>query len=180
MGNRISKVYTRTGDDGSTGIADGSRVSKDSALISAIGEVDELNAVIGVLRAENLPQAYDAALLKIQNELFTLGGELAMPAYQVIGGKHINHLEQQLDEWNAELEPLKEFILPAGKRAVALCHQARTVCRRAERSLITLDRESTIRGELIQYLNRLSDHLFVASRSLAHHDGISEVYWGKD
>jgi len=180
MGNRITKVYTRTGDDGSTGMADGSRVNKDSTVIVAIGEVDELNALIGVLRAESLPQAFDTALLNVQNELFTLGGELAMPAYQVINEQYINNLEQRIDEWNAVLEPLKEFILPAGNRAIALCHQARTVCRRAERSLVTLGHENAIRGELIQYMNRLSDYLFVAARALAHQNGIAEVYWNKN
>ena len=180
MGNRISKVYTRTVDDGTTGMADGSRVKKSSVVIAAIGEVDELNAVIGVLRAEDLPPAYDATLLKIQNDLFTIGGELSMPAYQVVTGQHITIMEQQIDQWNEDLVPLKEFILPAGNRVVALCHQARTVCRRAERSLVTLNETGEIRIELIQYLNRLSDYLFVAARSLAHKEGISEVYWTKD
>ena len=180
MGNRISKVYTRTGDDGTTGMADGSRVKKSSVVIAAIGEVDELNAVIGVLRAEDLPPAYDATLLKIQNDLFTIGGELSMPAYQVVTGQHITIMEQQIDQWNEDLVPLKEFILPAGNRVVALCHQARTVCRRAERSLVTLNEAGAIRIVLIQYLNRLSDYLFVAARSLAHKEGVSEVFWTKD
>lgn len=180
MGNRISKVYTRTGDDGTTGMADGSRVKKSSVVIAAIGEVDELNAVIGVLRAEDLSPTYDAALLKIQNDLFTIGGELSMPAYQAVTGQHITLMEQQIDQWNEGLAPLKEFILPAGNRVVALCHQARTVCRRAERSLVTLNEADAIRVELIQYLNRLSDYLFVAARVLAHEGDVNEVYWTKE
>ena len=179
MGHRISKVYTRTGDDGSTGMADGSRVKKNSMVIIAIGEVDELNAVVGVLRAENMPPPYDAALLIIQNDLFTIGGELSMPAYQVITEQHIEGIERQIDQWNEDLAPLKEFILPSGNRVVALCHQARTVCRRAERSLIALSQGDGVRGELVQYMNRLSDYFFVAARALAHEEGVNEVYWTK-
>jgi len=180
MGNRISKVYTRTGDDGSTGMADGSRVSKDSVVISVIGEIDELSAVIGVLRAEHLPDTYDIALLKIQNELFSVGGELSMPDYQVLQVQHVEALEQQIDSSNESLQPLKEFILPAGSRIVALCHQARTVCRRAERSLVSMSQGTGVRNELVQYLNRLSDYLFVAARMLGKEEGVNEVYWTKE
>lgn len=178
MGNQPPRIYTRTGDDGTTGMANGLRVNKDSLVVMAIGEIDELNAVIGVLRAENLSRPCDAALSSIQNDLFTIGAELAMSAHhQVIDEQYIRHLEQQIDQWNDSLEPLKGFILPAGNRSIALCHQARTVCRRAERSLIALRHESVVRGELVRYLNRLSDYLFIVARVLAHKENISEVYW---
>jgi cob(I)alamin adenosyltransferase len=180
MANRITRVYTRTGDGGTTGMADGTRVKKDSAVITAIGEVDELNAVLGLLRAEALPQIYDKVLLGIQNDLFSIGGELAMPEYQVISAHRVDQLEQQIDDWNSQLAPLEEFILPAGNRVIALCHLARTVCRRAERSLISLHTEQPLRTELMQYINRLSDYLFVAARMLAVDAGVSEVYWQKD
>lgn len=177
MGNRISRVYTRTGDDGTTGMADGSRVAKDAPIMDAIGDVDELNACIGVLRAEDLPDLMDEVLEHIQHELFTLGGELAMPEYQVIAAKHIETLEAHIDTWNGRLKPLKEFILPAGNRSVTLCHQARTVCRRAERSLICCAREQELRMEIRQYINRLSDFLFVAARVLAGDEELKEVFW---
>lgn len=177
MAKRITKVYTRTGDDGSTGMADGSRVGKDTAVIVAIGDTDELNATVGLLRAEELPASLDEALKAIQNDLFAIGGELAMPEFQVIGEDHVGQLEQQIDLWNEGLEPLEEFILPAGNRMVALCHQARTVCRRAERSLITLSHETAVRPEVMHYLNRLSDYLFVAARRVAAETGAEEIYW---
>lgn len=177
MGHRISKVYTRTGDDGSTGKADGSRVAKNSPLIIAMGEVDELNAVIGLLRAEVLPIEIDQALLQIQNDLFSVGGELAMPEFQVIGQSHVERLEEIIDQYNETLEPLKEFILPTGNHAVAQCHVARTVCRRAERSLVSLGEHEAMRTELLQYLNRLSDTLFVFARVIGKADGIDEVDW---
>ena len=180
MGNRISKVYTRTGDDGTTGMADGSRVMKDTSIMDAIGDVDELNACIGVLRAEDLPDFMDKMLGNIQHELFTLGGELAMPEYQVIAASHVEKLEAQIDIWNSRLKSLKEFILPAGNRPVTLCHQARTVCRRAERSLVCCAREQELRMEIQRYINRLSDFLFVAARVLAKHGGLGEVFWEHD
>jgi cob(I)alamin adenosyltransferase len=177
MGYRISKVYTRTGDDGTTSMADGSRISKTSAVMQAIGDVDELNASIGVLRAEPLPKVIDLGLLAVQNELFSVGGELAMPEYQTISQGHIDVLEKQIDEWNKSLEPLKEFILPAGSRPVALCHVARTVCRRAERSLVLLKQQHRARDELLRYVNRLSDYLFVTTRMIARAHHTAEVYW---
>ena len=179
MGNRITKVYTRSGDDGSTGKADGTRVAKNSALITAIGEVDELNATIGLLRAEALSTEIEQQLSTVQNDLFAIGGELAMPEFQAIGQTHIENLEAQIDQHNAILEPLKEFILPAGSRAVAQCHMARTICRRAERSLVSLKEQQAVRNELLQYLNRLSDALFVMARAIGKADGVDEVYWGK-
>ncbi len=180
MGNRISKVYTRTGDDGSTGMADGSRVAKDAPIMDAIGDVDELNAYIGVLRAEDLPGFMDKMLGDIQHELLTLGGELAMPEYQVIAASHVEKLEAQIDIWNGRLKPLKEFILPAGNRPITLCHQARTVCRRAERSLIRCAREQGLRMEIRRYINRLSDFLFVAARMLAKDEGLREISWEQE
>ncbi len=180
MGNRISKVYTRTGDDGTTGMADGSRVAKDAPVIHAIGDVDELNACIGVLRAEDLPDFVDKALEHIQHELFALGGELAMPRYQVIAARHIGKLEVQIDALNGRLKPLKEFILPTGNRSVTLCHQARTVCRRMERSLVSCTHERASRMEIRQYINRLSDFLFVVARVLAEDGNLEEIFWERD
>lgn len=177
MGNRISKVYTRTGDDGTTGTADGGRVSKDSVLMQAIGDIDELNSSIGVLRAESLPGFMDESLKQIQHELFNLGGELAMPEFQSIKHEDVQRLESELDQWNAKLEPLKDFILPAGNRQVALSHLARTVCRRAERSLVTLSSVHEMRTEMMQYVNRLSDYLFVAARLLADDADLEEIMW---
>lgn len=179
MGNRITKVYTRTGDDGSTGKADGSRVAKNSSLITAMGEVDELNAAIGLLRAEELPMEIDQVLLAIQNDLFSVGGELAMPEFQVIDKTYIARLEAQIDQYNETLEPLKEFILPAGNRAMAQCHMARTICRRAERSIVSLKEHEPVRDELLQYLNRLSDALFVLARAIGKVDGVDKVVWQK-
>lgn len=180
MGNRISKVYTRTGDDGTTGLADGSRQPKDTPLITAMGEVDELNSVLGVLRAESLPDFIDTEMQCIQNNLFALGGELAMPEYRVINNGYITSLENQIDEHNRRLKPLKEFILPGGNRSAALCHLARAVCRRAERSLVACGRDVEIRSEIIGYVNRLSDYLFVAARILADDAEMDEVFWEQD
>ena len=180
MAERISRVYTRTGDDGLTGMADGTRVDKSSAVITAIGDVDELNSVIGLLRSESLPDTCEHLMRQVQNDLFSMGGELSMPAYQVIGEQHVLRLELQIDNWNAELEPLKEFILPAGNPAVALCHQARSVCRRAERSIFVLNREHALRPVLLQYINRLSDLLFVSARFIAAQQGVEEVYWQQE
>lgn len=179
MGNRISKVYTRTGDDGTTGMADGTRIAKDTSVIQAMGDIDETNSSIGLLRAEDLPELIEHALQDIQNDLFSLGGELAMPTWQTIIPAHIEKLESQIDHWNKDLTPLKEFILPAGSRTVALCHQARTICRRSERTLVALSHEQHIRDEIMQYINRLSDYLFVLARYLASKDDIGEIYWKK-
>ena len=177
MGYRISKIYTRTGDDGTTSMTDGSRIAKDAPIIHAAGDVDELNACIGVLRAEDLPDLLDKALEYIQHELFALGGELALPEYQIIAVKHVEKLEVQIDTWNSQLHPLKEFILPMGNRPVTLCHQARTVCRRVERTLTSYAREQELRVEIRQYINRLSDFLFVAARMLAADKDLEEILW---
>ena len=177
MGNRLSKIVTRTGDAGTTGLGDGSRVTKDCLRIDCIGEIDELNSCLGVLLAEELPEPIRAALLGVQHDLFDLGGELCIPGHAAISGEDIDALERHLDHWNADLPPLKEFILPAGGEAAARCHLARTIVRRAERETVSLARVEAVRGEAVRYLNRLSDLLFVLARVLARADGQGEVVW---
>ncbi|WP_395792178.1 cob(I)yrinic acid a,c-diamide adenosyltransferase [Aquimonas sp.] len=177
MGNRLSKIYTRTGDDGSTGLGDGSRVAKDSARVGAYGTVDELNSNIGVLLAQNLPDTLREPLVSIQHQLFDLGGELCIPGHAAIFDADIDRLENILDALNADLPPLKDFILPGGSAAAAHAHVARTVCRRAERDVVSLARHDAVRPQAIRYLNRLSDLLFVMARVLARVDGASEVLW---
>ena len=178
MGNRLSKIYTRTGDDGSTGLGDGSRVAKDSARVEAYGTVDELNSTIGmVLACEGVDDAVRETLTQVQHELFDLGGELCIPGMAMIEDADITRLEQSLDGFNEPLPPLKDFILPGGGMAASCCHLARTVCRRAERELIALGRVESIRPQAQQYLNRLSDLLFVLGRVLARAGGHGEVLW---
>ena len=178
MGHRLSKIYTRTGDDGTTGLGDGSRINKDHARMDAIGTVDELNSQMGMLIAE-LPEHDDYATLlaRIQHDLFDLGGELAVPGYTLVSTDRIGELEQSLDELNEDLPPLKNFILPGGNKPAAACHLARAICRRAERSLIALHRKTPINDTSRQYLNRLSDFLFVMARLLARRNGDNEVLW---
>ena len=175
MGHRLSKIYTRTGDDGSTGLGDGGRVAKDSPRIEAIGAVDELNSQLGVLRTHDLSKDGDALLATIQHRLFDLGGELSIPGRAVITADHVAELEQALDRLNAELTPLKEFILPGGSPAAAQAHVARSVCRRAERRLIALHHAEPLSPSAIGYLNRLSDLLFVLARHLNRQHG--DVLW---
>ncbi len=177
MGHRLSKIYTRTGDDGSTGLGDGTRVAKDDARVEAYGTVDELNSCVGLVLAEPLPDEVRDILVDIQHELFDLGSELCVPGYRAITAEHISRLEESLDALNAALPPLKEFILPGGGRAASACHLARTVCRRAERRVFTLSREAQVSPEALKYLNRLSDLLFVIARVLARHENGSEVLW---
>jgi cob(I)alamin adenosyltransferase len=177
VGNRLSKIYTRTGDDGSTGLGDGTRVSKDSARVCAYGTVDEANSAIGVVLAQTLPDAVRDDLIAIQHQLFDLGGELCIPGHAAISDADVTRLETTLDRYNADLPPLKDFILPGGGAAAAFCHVARTVTRRAEREAVTLSRHDAVRPEAIRYLNRLSDLLFVLSRVLARHSGHGEVLW---
>jgi cob(I)alamin adenosyltransferase len=177
MGNRLSKIYTRTGDDGSTGLGDGSRTGKDSLRIEAIGAVDELNSTIGVLLCHNLPEATQSALTDIQHSLFDLGGELCIPGSTVITADRVDTLEQRLDKQNANLAPLKEFILPGGSPAAAACHHARTVCRRAERRAHSLSKSETINPASLKYLNRLSDLLFVMARHINSEAGRPDVLW---
>jgi len=177
VGNRLSKIYTRTGDDGLTGLGDGSRVAKDSARVDAYGTVDELNSCIGVVLAETLPENVRDTLVAVQHQLFDLGGELCIPGHAAIHDDDVTALEQRLDALNANLPALKEFILPAGGRAASACHVARTVCRRAERGVVSLARDEEVRPQAIRYLNRLSDLLFVMARVLARFEGGSEVLW---
>ena len=177
MGNRLSKIYTRTGDKGSTGMGDGSRVEKDSARVAAMGDVDELNSVLGMVICKCRPGEVKETLITIQHDLFNLGGQLTMPDYALITEQRVQWLEQTLDEMNADLPPLKEFILPGGGEAATVCHLARTVCRRAERTLVALSREYEFSKNINAYINRLSDLLFVASRVLSRIDGEAEVYW---
>ncbi|MGN2247539.1 cob(I)yrinic acid a,c-diamide adenosyltransferase [Frateuria sp. GZRR35] len=178
MGNRLSKIYTRTGDDGSTGLGDGSRVPKDSARVAAYGTVDELNSTIGmVLACDGVPPDVREALTQVQHELFDLGGELCIPGMAMVQDADIARLESVLDGFNEPLPPLKDFILPGGGMAAACGHLARTVCRRAEREVIALAREEAVRPQAQRYLNRLSDLLFVICRVLARAGGHGEVIW---
>ena len=177
MGNRLSKIYTRTGDKGTTGLGDGSRVMKDDLRVEAYGTIDELNSFIGLLLTERLPEFIQPALENIQHRLFDVGSELCMPGYVVITQNHVTELEELLDGLNETLPPLKEFILPGGNSAAAVCHVARSVCRRAERRLVTLSGKEKLRGELVAYINRLSDLLFVIARVLARQAGKKETLW---
>ena len=177
MGNRLSKIYTRTGDDGSTGLGDGSRVAKDSPRVHAYGTVDEANSTIGLLLAAPLPDDARDLLTAIQHQLFDLGGELCIPGHAAIHDADVERLEARMDHYNDALPPLKEFILPGGGEAAARCHIARTVVRRAERATVSLSRQEAVRPQAIRYLNRLSDLLFVLARVLARHDGHGEVLW---
>jgi len=177
LGNRLSKIYTRTGDGGTTGLGDGSRVDKDCARVTAYGTTDELNSVIGMVLATDIPQAVHQLLTEIQHHLFDLGGELCIPGHSMLTAGHVDWLERRLDGFNDDLPMLKDFILPGGGPAAAACHLARTVCRRAERCVLTLSREEQIPEHSLKYLNRLSDLLFVVARVLARHEGGGEVLW---
>lgn len=181
MGNRLSKIYTRTGDDGTTGLGNGKRVPKDSSRVNAYGTTDELNSNIGVVLAcAGLAEPVREALTQIQHELFDLGGELCIPGMETITDAHVTRLEQILDGFNADLPRLKEFILPGGGEAAARCHVARTVCRRAERAVVTLARDEPVRPQVRHYLNRLSDLLFVMARVMARSSGHGEVLWNHE
>jgi cob(I)alamin adenosyltransferase len=177
MGNRLSKIYTRTGDKGTTGLGDGSRVDKDDLRVETYGTVDELNSLIGLVLAAGFDGPVRDCLTRTQHELFDLGGELCMPGTTLIPQSYVEQLEADLDRLNADLPPLKDFILPGGTEAAARCHVARSVCRRAERLMVTLGRSETINDTSLRYLNRLSDLLFVAARVLARDGGGSEVLW---
>ncbi|HEY8118228.1 MAG TPA: cob(I)yrinic acid a,c-diamide adenosyltransferase [Methylophilaceae bacterium] len=177
MGNRLSRIYTRTGDDGTTGLGDGTRVNKDSLRVETMGDVDELNAIIGILLTEPLPENIGQTLTRVQHDLFDLGGEVCIPGHVMVKTERVAALENILDGLNDKLDPLKEFILPGGTRAAAYCHLARTVCRRAERQLIRLNREEQVTETSLQYLNRLSDLLFVMSRAINKHVGRADVLW---
>jgi len=177
MANRLSKIYTRTGDDGTTGLGDGSRVQKDGLRVAAMGDVDELNATIGLLLTETVPEILVDTLTQIQHDLFNLGGEICIPDYVILTQASIDNLEEAIDTLNDDLQPLKEFILPGGTKAAAFCHLARTVCRRAERQLITLNREEKVTEISLHYLNRLSDLLFVMCRTINKEAGVADVLW---
>ena len=177
MGHRLTKIYTRTGDAGETGLGDSSRVPKDSQRVHALGEVDELNSVIGLLLAEELPASVRAALGSVQHDLFDLGGEVCIPGHASMSESQVTRLEALLDDYNRDLPPLKEFILPGGRRAASLAHVARTVCRRAERALVSLSRAEPVGTAARKYLNRLSDLLFVLGRVLNRAGGGSDVLW---
>lgn len=178
MGHRLSRIYTRTGDDGTTGLGDGTRTVKESPRVEAYGTVDELNSVVGlVLAVRRLPTPVGRCLTEIQHDLFDLGGELCIPGHRAITTEFVTRLEETLDSFNAKLPSLKEFILPGGGPAAAACHLARTVCRRAERRVWALARVESVAPEVTQYLNRLSDLLFVLARVLARHERGTEVLW---
>ena len=177
MGNRLSKIYTRTGDDGTTGLGDGTRVGKDSLRVAAYGTVDELNSAIGIVLACDVDARMRDVLTQIQHDLFDLGGELCIPGMAMVHDADIDRLETTLDAFNEDLPPLKDFILPGGGMAAAQCHLARTICRRAERDVVALGRVESVRAEAPRYLNRLSDLLFVLARVLARASGHGEVLW---
>jgi cob(I)alamin adenosyltransferase len=181
LGKRLSRIYTRTGDDGTTGLADGERVDKCDVRVEAFGSVDETNSMLGLLLAEpDLPALIAESLRRVQHELFEIGAELSLPGYKKIAAEHVARLERDLDELNATLPPLEEFVLPGGNRAAAVCHVARTVCRRAERQAWATAKQHGVNSELLRYLNRLSDLLFVMARALARRNGGREVLWNRD
>ncbi|MCH8058661.1 MAG: cob(I)yrinic acid a,c-diamide adenosyltransferase [Proteobacteria bacterium] len=177
MGHRLSKIYTRTGDKGTTGLGDGSRVEKDNLRVEAFGTVDELNSTVGLVLAAKLPINIQSILNRVQHELFDLGGELCVPGTTLIPDSYIDGLEADLDMLNENLPPLKDFILPGGSDSAARCHLARTVCRRAERRVVALAHDEDVNPATIRYLNRLSDFLFVAARVIARADNGAEVLW---
>jgi len=179
MGNRLSKIYTRTGDDGTTGLGDGKRVAKTSPRVEAMGAVDELNSVLGLVVSASDSEPKLAILAAIQHALFDLGGELSLPGQHLVAAEHVTHLENALDLMNKSLPPLKDFVLPGGSKTAALCHQARSVCRRAERRLLALGEEEAISDTSIKYLNRLSDLLFVMARSMNQSEKKPDILWNK-
>ena len=181
MGHRLTKIYTRTGDKGTTGLADGSRIDKDDDRIETMGDVDELNCVIGLLLIEDLPAQLNHDLIQIQHILFNLGGEVAMPGFDLVKTSDVDMLETRLDHYNESLTPLKEFILPGGTKAAAYAHLARSVCRRAERKMVSLNKSQQSPHQLAQnFLNRLSDFLFVICRYINHASGVSDVLWNNE
>ena len=177
MAHRLTRIVTRTGDDGTTGLADGSRLPKSDPRIDTMGAVDELNSAIGLLLAEEMPDNVRGCLNGVQHDLFDLGGELSIPGHAIMSEAHCRRLDDAIAAFNAELPPLKEFILPGGTRAAALAHVARTACRRAERALVALNASAAVPPPLLQYLNRLSDLLFVLARALNRHAGRADVSW---
>ena len=179
MGHRLTQIATRTGDDGTTGLGDGSRTSKDSLRVAAMGDVDELNSTLGLLLTEPMPEEVRDALVTIQHDLFDLGGELCIPGFENLAELQVARLDEWLGRYNATLPRLQEFILPGGSRAAAIAHQARTVCRRAERTVVSLGQNEPVRPLCRHYLNRLSDLMFVLARVLNRHAGGGDVLWDK-
>lgn len=180
MANRLTRITTRTGDNGTTGLGDGSRIHKSAMRVQVMGDVDELNSMLGVLRAETLPVSTAENLTRIQNHLFDLGGEVCIPGHRAISETQVIYLDDAIRKLNSVLPPLKEFILPGGARAAAICHVARTVARRAERSLAALDCKENVSAAALQYLNRLSDFLFVLARTLNRDAGVTDVLWQRE
>ena len=180
MGNRLSKIATRTGDAGTTGLGDGSRIDKDALRVHAMGDVDELNSHIGALICEDIPDVMKQELFSIQHDLFDMGGELCIPGYTMITEAQVLRLDALLAKYNADLPPLKDFILPGGSRAASMAHVCRTVCRRAERALVSVGKAEHVNEAPRQYMNRLSDLLFVLSRVLNRYAGGSDVLWEKE
>jgi len=181
MGKRLSKIYTKTGDDGTTGLGDGKRVYKDEPRVEAYGTIDEANSAIGVILSNTVQKnELRDCLINIQHDLFEIGGELCIPSHKTIDKNFIKRLEEELDEFNKNLPPLKEFILPGGGKAAAACHLARTIVRRAERRVLTLRKTEVVRDEILQYLNRLSDLLFVFARIMARDESSKEVLWNRN
>lgn len=180
MRYRLTKIYTKTGDKGQTRLGDGSRVSKDNIRIEAYGTVDECNSAIGMVLSQTLPEAVQEALTTVQHRLFDLGGELSIPGQSIISSNDVVCLEKTIDALNQHLPPLTEFVLPQGGISASFCHLARTICRRAERVLVTLHHQEPVNMQTLKYLNRLSDYLFVAARALAKHEGKDEVLWKKE
>jgi len=179
MGKRLTKIYTRTGDDGSTGLGDGNRVEKDSLRIDAMGDIDELNSLLGVLAANDIPDDIKGYLLNIQHRLFDLGGELAIPGNAAVEPESVSRVEELIDNFNADLPTLEEFILPGGNMSGSICHMARSVCRRGERKLVKLARDEYVNPVSITYINRLSDLLFVFARVLVRQKKGKEILWDK-
>lgn len=185
MGKRLSKIYTKTGDKGETGLGDGSRIAKTHPRVEAMGSVDELNSIVGVLVEELLqekqPELTEVAefLRSLQHRIFDLGGEISIPGFEIVNADHVKAIEENLDALNEHLDPLENFILPGGSHVIANCHMARAICRRAERNVIALAEVETVNTAALEFLNRLSDYLFVVARSTARITGIDEVLWQK-
>ena len=177
MANRLTKIVTRTGDDGTTGLGDGTRVAKDSLRVEVLGNVDELNSALGCVLAEDVPEPIAAILAAVQNDLFDLGGEVCIPGRSALWDAHLRQIDQRIEQLREPLPTLRDFVLPGGTRAAAACHLARAVCRRAERSLVALGHAESVSALSIQYLNRLSDLLFLAARTLNAAAGKPETLW---